>query len=69
MNRAKNRVIIDKEKMRKALLRRHLTMSGISREHFYCRAWISAMVAQGYVTATAMEILKEYGITEEEIQP
>ena len=69
MYRAKGRVMADKEKLRKALLRRRLTMRQISEENYYSHSWLAYMSSKGYVTAVAMEILKKYGITEEEIRP
>ena len=62
-------IAIDKTKMRKALLRRQLTMRGISEENYYSHSWLAYMASKGFVTGTAMEILKKYGITEEEIMP
>ena len=62
-------IAIDKEKLRKALLRRQLTMRQISEENYYSHSWLAYMSSKGYVTAVAMEILKKYGITEEEIMP
>ena len=55
--------------MRKALLRKQLTMRQISEENYYSHSWLAYMTSKGYVTAVAMEILKKYGITEEEIRP
>ena len=62
-------IAVDKTKMRKALLRRQLTMQQISEENYYSRSWLAYMSSKGYVTAVAMEILKTYGITEKEIMP
>lgn len=64
----KVRVPVDREKLRKALLRRQLTMRQISEENYYSHSWLAYMSSKGYVTAVAMEILKKYGITEEEIR-
>ena len=61
-------IAIDKTKLRKALLRRQLTQRGISEENYYSHSWLAYMSSKGYVTAVAMEILKKYGITEEEIR-
>ena len=61
-------IAIDKTKLRKALLRRQLTQRGISEENYYSHSWLAYMSSKGFVTATAMEILKKYGITEEEIR-
>ena len=61
-------IAIDKEKLRKALLRRQLTKRQVSEENYYSHAWLTYMSSKGYVTAVAMEILKKYGITEEEIR-
>lgn len=62
-------IAVDKTKLRKALLRRQLTMRQISEENYYSHSWLAYMSSKGYVTAVAMEILKKYGITEEEIRP
>lgn len=61
-------IAIDKTKLRKALLRRQLTQRGISEENYYSHSWLAYMSSKGFVTALAMEILKKYGITEEEIR-
>ena len=61
-------IAIDKTKLRKALLRRQLTMRQISEESYYSHSWLAYMSSKGYVTGVAMEILKKYGITEEEIR-
>lgn len=61
-------IAIDKTKLRKALLRRQLTMRQISVESYYSHSWLAYMSSKGYVTGVAMEILKKYGITEEEIR-
>lgn len=68
MYKAKGRVTIDKEKLKTALKRKGITLRSVGVDHYYSRAWLGTMVSHGYVTATAMEILKEYGITKEEIQ-
>ena len=60
-------IAIDKTKLRKALLRK-LTMRQISEENYYSHSWLAYMSSKGYVTAVTMEILKKYGITEEEIR-
>lgn len=61
-------IAIDKTKLRKAMLRRQLTMRGISEENYYSHSWLAYMSSKGFVTALAMEILKKYGIMEEEIR-
>ena len=61
-------IAIDKTKLRKALLRKQLTMRQISEENYYSHSWLAYMSSKGYVTGVAMEILKKYGITEEEIR-
>lgn len=69
MYRAKGRVMADKEKLRKALLKRNTNMHKVSIDNYYSRSWLGTMVSRGYVSQTAMEVLKKYGITEEEIRP
>jgi len=65
----KVRVPVSREKLRKALLKRHTNMYRVSIDNYYSRSWLGTMVTRGYVSQTAMEVLKKYGITEEEIRP
>ena len=59
---------IDKAKLKVALLKRDLKQTHISIENNYSKFWLTSMVSRGHLSDAAVEVLKKYGVTEEEIR-
>lgn len=60
---------VDRTKLNHALWKRGKTVSVMCRENYYTHGWMSGQLHRGSLNENAMEILKGYGITEEEIRP
>ena len=59
---------IDRAKLKVALLKRDLKQTHISIDNNYSKFWLTSMVSRGHISDAAVEVLKKYGVTEEEIR-
>lgn len=61
-------VMCDRERLKKALRKRELTMMGLSLDSYHGECWMSNMLSKGFLIDDAVELLASYGIKREEYE-